>query len=169
MQKIILSIVASLILFNPCIAADIEIPPAKVLQSPVEKYPALKNTIAGYMEAWQKQDLTTMRTYESWEGGPEFDNIKYTQAFNADLIISKWQITKVEPQDNGEYKILVLISHNPPKQVASFVKKGIQVNSTLMQWWKKQGDKFVHLYNIERNKIQELLAPPPIETPPISK
>ncbi len=169
MQKIILSIVASLILFNPCIATDIEIPPTKLLQSPMEKYPALKNTIGKYMDAWQKQDLKTMRTYESWEGGPELDDIKYTQAFNADLNISKWQITKVESHDNGEYKILVLISHNPPKQVAAFVKKGIQVNSTLMQWWKKQGDKFVHLYNIERIKIQELLAPPMENTPPVSK
>ncbi len=37
-----------------------------------------------------KQDLTTMRTYESWEGAPEFNDIKYIQAFNADLNISKW-------------------------------------------------------------------------------
>ncbi|MCK5878044.1 MAG: hypothetical protein KAG43_10440 [Candidatus Marithrix sp.] len=159
MQKIILAFIASFMLFNSCIAANIEIPPVKPLQSPVEKYPALKNTIADYMNAWQKQDLKTMRGYENWEGGDELNEIGYIKAFNTDLNISKWQITKVEELANNEYKILVLITHNPPAKIAPLVKKGLTVNSTLIQWWKKQDDKFVHLFHVERKRIKEMMSP----------
>jgi len=167
MQKIILSIILSLMLFNHCIADDIKIPPTKLLQSPVEKHPVLKNTIAGYMNAWLNEDFNTMYDHESWEGGKQLEkNNDYILSFRKDLKIHKWQITKVEPSDNDEYKVLVLISHNPPKRIMQFVKKGTTVNSTLTQWWKKQGDKFVHLLNIERERSLSLLRSPPMKSIP---
>ncbi|HHB92079.1 MAG TPA: hypothetical protein ENK59_02555 [Thioploca sp.] len=166
MQKIILSIII-LMSFNYCIADEIKIPPAKLLQSPVEKHPALKNTIAGYMEAWKKQDFDTMYTYESWESGKQLKKGKeYLMSFRKDLQIHTWKITKVEPLDNGEYKVLVLISHNPPKRMMRFIKEGTTVRSTLNQWWKEQDGKFVHMLNFEREKNLELLRSPPMKNIP---
>ncbi|MBE9563578.1 MAG: hypothetical protein IMF12_12040 [Proteobacteria bacterium] len=163
MQKIILSIVVSLMLFNPCIAADIEIPPAKILQSPVEKYPVLKNTVASYMKAWVKKDIKTMYGYESWEGGANMEQMQYAGTFNPDFNIHTWQITQVKPieDENDRYKILVLISHNPPQKIAALIPKGQTVNSTLNQLWKKQGDKFVHLFNLERQNFLKSMPPQP--------
>lgn len=83
---------------------------------------------------------------------------------DADFKIHEWKITQMKPVDNGEYKVLVLVSHNVPKQVAAFVPPGKTVNSTLNQWWKKQGDKFVHLFHIERKRLMP--TPPPTQLAP---
>ncbi|MFK5969018.1 MAG: hypothetical protein QM487_02705 [Candidatus Marithrix sp.] len=167
MQKIILSAIISFMVFNPCIADDIKILPTKPLQSPVEKHPALKNTIAGYMDAWKKQDFDTMYAYESWESGKQLKKGRdYLMSFRKDLQIHTWKVTKVKPLDNNEYKVLVLISHNPPKRMMKFIKEGTTVNSTLNQWWKEQDGKFVHLLNLERERNLDLLRSPPMESIP---
>jgi hypothetical protein len=131
------------------------------------KMPKLEAAVAGYMDAWQKQDFKTMRPYESWEDGDELNETKYIQSFDANFQIHAWKITKVEQAENGEYRVLVLISHNPPKQVASLLPPGKTVNSTLIQWWKKQDDGFVHLLHVERKRLLQPKLPQPAPSLPV--
>ncbi|OQW93585.1 MAG: hypothetical protein BWK79_10360 [Beggiatoa sp. IS2] len=146
-------------------------PPASATPSQPEqllgKLPELETTIGKYVEAWQKQDFKTMRGYESWEGGEELNETKYIQSFSGSFQIRTWKITKVEKNENGEYRVLVLISHNPPKEVAGMLPPGKTVNSTLIQWWKKQGDQFVHLLNAERKRLLQPSLPQPTPLLPI--
>lgn len=129
-----------------------------------EKNPVLETTVRNYMEAWQKQDYKTMRSYESWEGGEELDETTYLKTRDTHFKIDTWKITRMFPSEGNEYKVLVLITHNPPKEIASFVPMGQMVRSTLNLWWKKQGEKFVHLFHIERQRV--LQTSPPPGTPP---
>jgi len=131
------------------------------------KMPALESAVGKYMEAWQKQDFNTMRGHESWEGGEELNEVKYIQSFDSNFKIHSWKVTKVEKVENGEYRVLVLISHNPPKQVASMLPPGRTVNSTLIQWWKKQGDNFVHLLHLERKRLLQPSLPQPAQPLPV--
>jgi hypothetical protein len=134
-------------------------------------YPALIAAVGQYVEAWQKQDFKTLRTFENWDEGPEPNEIEYLQKFDADFHLHEWKITKVDPQkDEGVYRVLVLVSHNLPKQIAAIVPNGAEkkVKSTLAQLWKKQGDKFVHLFNIERAQTSQFAAPKPgMEVKPV--
>jgi len=121
--------------------------------------PVLETAIANYMKAWQAQDFKTMRRYESWEGGQELGEVQYIQSFNADFKIHDWKITQMKPVGEDEYKVLVLSSHNLPKQIAAFLPPDQTVRSTLIQWWKKTGDQFVHLFHIERQRLIQLAFP----------
>ncbi|MEZ5671621.1 MAG: hypothetical protein R3E08_04245 [Thiotrichaceae bacterium] len=133
-----------------------------------EVEPALKNAIDTYIKAWQAQDFKTLRSLESWEGGDEVSDLKYLQAFDADFHIYEWKITKLEPQADGQVKVLVLVSHNVNKQFATLAPDIKSVNSTLMQWWKKEGEKYVHLFNIERQNLMNMMPSLPT-TPPTLK
>jgi len=124
--------------------------------------PALETTVTHYMQAWQKQDYKSMRSYESWEGGQKLDEIGYLKTIDTDFKIHTWEITKMQPSQNpDEYQVLVLVTHNPPKQIAAFVPLGRTVRSTLNQWWRRQGDKFVHLFHIERQRLLRPMSPLP--------
>lgn len=129
--------------------------PAKKPPAPVINNPALEKAVGGYIEAWQKKDYKTMYTYESWEGGETLDDIGYIKALDTNFTIHTWQITKVQPlnEQGDEFKVLVLVTHNPPTEIAAMVPAGQTVRSTLNQWWRKQGDKFVHQFNIERKTL----------------
>lgn len=125
------------------------------------KMPELEKTVDQYMTAWHKQDLKTLRTFESWEGGEALDEIKYIQSFRSDFKIKDWKITQIQLEEENEYKVLVNIAHNPPPFIAPYLKgKNQTVRSTLIQWWKKQGDQFVHLFHIERQRLIKLHTPP---------
>ncbi len=126
-----------------------------------EVEPALKSAIDGYVKAWQDQDFKTMRSLESWEGGDEPSEVKYLQAFDADFHIFEWKITRLEPQADGQMKVLVWISHNVNKQFAALAPNVKSVNSTLIQWWKKDGEKYVHLFNIERQNLMQMMPQMP--------
>jgi hypothetical protein len=132
-----------------------------------EVEPALKSAIDAYVKAWQAQDFKTMRGLESWEGGDEPSEIKYLQAFDADFHIYEWKITKLEPQADGQMKVLVLVSHNVNKQFAALAPDVKAVNSTLIQWWKKEGDKYVHLFNVERQNLMNMMPSMPTSPPAI--
>ena len=128
-----------------------------------------ETTIDNYMKAWKKQDFKTMRDYESWEGGAELGEVKYIQSFDADFRVYNWNIIKKEAIGNDEYKVWLLMDYNPPKQVASFLPPGKKtVRGTRIQYWKKQGDKFVHLFHIERKRFMELLFPKQPQPPQAS-
>jgi hypothetical protein len=151
------------LLFNTTLAEEATPPtPPEIAPAspPSDKTVSLETIVANYMNAWQKQDFKTMRRYESWEGGAELGEVQYIQAFDAHFKIHNWKITKSEAVSNDEYKVLVLMDHNPPKQVAGFLPPDREsVRSTRIQWWKKQGDKFVHLYHIERQRFMQLFFP----------
>jgi hypothetical protein len=119
----------------------------------------LETAIANYMNAWQAQDFKTMRGYESWEGGQELGDVQYIQSFDAHFRLSNWKVIKTANVGNDEYKVWMFMDHNLPKQIAGFLPPGKTVRSTRYQWWKKQGDKFVHLFHIERQRLMELLVP----------
>lgn len=129
------------------------------------KNAVLEATVGKYMEAWQKQDYKTMRSYESWEGGEELDENNYLKTRDANFKIDTWKITKVFPAEGNQYKVLVLITHNPPKEIAGFVPMGQMVRSTLNLWWTKQGEKFMHLFHIERQKLLQTAPPPGMPSP----
>ncbi len=119
------------------------------------KNPELETAVKGYIEAWQKKDFKTMRNYENWDGGTTLDEIGYIKALDTDFKIHTWKITQTKPEadSNNEFKVLVLTTHSPPKEVAAFIPAGQTVRSTLNQWWRKDGDKYVHLFNIERRNL----------------
>lgn len=119
----------------------------------IGKMPALESAVGKYVTAWQQSDYKTMLPYENWEGGDSLNETAYIQAFDGNFHISDWKITKVEDVGNDQYKVLVLITHNPPTQVAALIPEGRTVRSTLIQFWKKQGEQFQHLYNVEKQKI----------------
>lgn len=134
---------------------------AKQLAPGSVKNPELETAVKGYIEAWQKKDFKTMRNYENWDGGTTLDEIGYIKALDTDFQIRTWQITQIKPEadTNNEFKVLVLIAHTPPKEVAAFIPAGQTVRSTLNQWWRKDGDKYVHLFNIERRNLLRYNAP----------
>jgi hypothetical protein len=118
----------------------------------------LKSVVAQYVTAWQKQDFETMhRQFENWEGGEKLNMIKYIQSFDAKFQLQNWTITKIEPADNNEYKVLVLVSHSLPAKIAALVNRNQTVKSTMVQWWRKEGDKFVHLFHIEQERHMKYL------------
>lgn len=118
----------------------------------------LKSVVAQYVTAWQKQDFDTMhQQFENWEGGEKLNMIKYIQSFDAKFQLQNWTITKIEPADNNEYKVLVLVSHSLPAKIAALVNRNQTVKSTMVQWWRKQGDKFVHLFHIEQERHMKYL------------
>ncbi|TGO03444.1 hypothetical protein PN36_06420 [Candidatus Thiomargarita nelsonii] len=119
----------------------------------------LETAIDNYMKAWKEEDFATMRGYENWEGGPELGEVKYIQSFDAHFRVHNWKITKTLDIGNDEYKVWLLMDHNLPKQIAGFLPPDQTVRSTRFQWWKKQGDKFVHLFHIERQRLMELIVP----------
>lgn len=129
------------------------------------KMPVLEKTIANYVSAWKKQDFKTMHLLENWEGGEKLNEVKYIQSFNANFEIHDWKITKIELVENDEYKVLILISHNLPKHIMELVSDNKTVRSTLVQWWKKQDDKFVHLFNLERERLLRSHVPPEPSSP----
>ncbi len=141
----------------------------KQVQTLPEVEAALQTAIDGYVKAWQAQDFKTLRNMESWEGGEEPSELRYLQAFDADFQIYEWKITRVEPQENGQIKILVWIKHNVNKQFAALAPDVKSVNSTLIQWWKKEGDKYVHLFNIERQNLMNMMPTLPTTPPTIDK
>jgi len=114
----------------------------------------LKETVSKYMKAQKEQDFKAMRPFESWEGGEVLDDVKYIQSFRQNFQIDQLKITRMKKQINGEYKVLVWVTHNPPKEFAAYVPAGQTVRSTLVQWWKKQDGKFLHLFHIERERLQ---------------
>lgn len=134
-----------------------------------DAYADLKQAVAGYMDLWQQQDLKSMYELENWQGGDKPDEVAYIQSFRPDFFISKWWIHRVEPEkDEGMYKVFVGVMHNPPKHVAPFVREGIQVRSTLVQWWGLQEDgSYTHLYNIEQQRLYEGVFPE-IPAPPVA-
>lgn len=158
------------------IAADMPTLPPQATQSAdpsvntsPSNYPALVATVGQYVEAWQKQNFKTMRSFENWAEGPEPNEIEYLRKFDPDFQMHEWKVTKVDPQkEEGVYRVLVLVSHNLPKQIASLIPNGGEkkVKSTISQLWKKQGDKFVHLFNIERAQTMQFATPPNADTKP---
>jgi hypothetical protein len=138
-------------------------------EEPTETDANLKQAVAAYMDLWQQQDLKSMYELENWQGGDKPDEVAYIQSFRPDFFISKWWVHKVEPeQDEGMYKVFVGVMHNPPKHVAPFVREGIQVRSTLVQWWGLQEDgSYAHLYNIEQQRLYEGVFPE-IPAPPVA-
>jgi len=167
------------VLLSACMAAQLlcassfaempAIPPqasqaaAPTVDTKPSSYPALVASVSQYVEAWQKQDFKTMRGFESWVEGPEWNEVDYIRKFDADFQMHEWKVTKVDPQkEEGVYRVLVLVSHNLPKQIASLIPNGNEkkVKSTIAQLWKKQGDKFVHLFNIERAQTMQFATPP---------
>ncbi len=138
-------------------------PPAVKKDVPSEKVPSekpspdialLKETVSKYMQAQKIQDFKAMRPFESWEGGKVLDDVKYIQSFRRHFQIDQLKITRMQKQANGEYKVLVWITHNPPKEFSAYIPPGKTVRSTLVQWWKKQDGKFLHLFHIERERLQ---------------
>jgi hypothetical protein len=140
---------------EPAKVADKEQQPSE--SKTIDPPEPLKKIVGDYFAAWQKHDYKAMWPLENWEGGEKLDEIKYIQSFDANFKLHSWTPTKVEVNNNNEYKVLVLISHNLPANIAALVGKDRAVNSTVVQWWKKQGDTFVHLYNLERERAMELL------------
>lgn len=167
--------VAAQLLCTPSFADTPVIPPqasqaaAPNVDTKPSSYPALVATVSQYVEAWQKQDFKTMRGFESWAEGPEWNEVDYIRKFDADFHMHEWKVTKVDPQkEEGVYRVLVLVSHNLPKQIASLIPNGNEkkVKSTISQLWKKQGDKFIHLFNIERAQTMQFATPPNANTKP---
>ncbi|MDM8557706.1 hypothetical protein [Candidatus Parabeggiatoa sp. HSG14] len=165
------------LLFNHSIAEEVE----KAQQSPIKKVAlsekpspdiaSLKEMVSKYIETWHNKDFESMYSFENWEGGEELDDVNYFQKFKKDFNIHTWKITQatLEKGKTDEYKVLILITHNLPEHIATLVSKNKvkTVRSTLTQWWKKQGDKFVHLFHIERQRLMKLFpAPPPSESLP---
>jgi len=132
---------------------------------PLEIDPVLKTAVEDYTKAWQKRDFETMYDHEDWEGGMTLSQDKYAESFDADFKIHNWKITKAIPvkEQKDTYTVLVLITHNPPKQVAAFIPAGKTVRSTLRQWWQKKEGKFVHLFNIEREELAKMGMPPEVK------
>ncbi|MEK7990398.1 MAG: hypothetical protein VSS52_005280, partial [Thiotrichaceae bacterium] len=118
-----------------------------------DQYFDLEEAVGNYMSLWSKQDIRAMYKLENWEGGEELDEISYIQEFKKDLEIYDWRVSLVQQEGGGVHKVLIVIKHNPPKHVRAFVAKGIKLSSTLSQWWKKDGDKYAHLYNVEQQRL----------------
>jgi len=137
-----------------------------MIDTEVNKYPAVKAAVSAYMTALEKQDFDGRYNLESWQGGSAPDKIRYLSMIDTDFQVYSWKITKIEEdKKSGHYKVLVLTTHNPPQQVAAFLKGKKEVRSTLRQWWGKEDGKFKHLFFIERQQMQQLLAPPKIPKP----
>lgn len=131
---------------------------------PLKMDSKFKQTVEDYLKAWQEGNFKAMYPHEDWKGGVTFAEDKYAQTLDTGFKIHTWEITRVVPlQEPDQYQVLVLITHNPPKQIAAFVAPGMTVRSTLRQWWQKKGDKFVHLFNIERNELAKMGMPPQVK------
>lgn len=132
---------------------------------PLQMDATFKKTVEEYMQALQKQDYKATFRYEDWEGGPPSSLEDYQQTFSRDFKLKSWQITQAKsiPEEKDRYLVLVLITHNPPKEIAAMIPQGMTVRSTLRQWWQKKGDKFVHLFNIEKKELANLGMPPNVK------
>lgn len=124
--------------------------------TPQDAYPDLVAKVEQYMAAWRKQDFSTMNAIEAWNGGEALEGFRYMQQFDPDFKLHSWKVTKVTPRANDGYTVLVLIEHNPPKQVAAFVSNpDLTVRSTLRQVWEKSADgAYQHLYHIEKQEAK---------------
>lgn len=129
----------------------------------LKNYPEMVKAISTYMNAWQKQDFETMHSLENWKSAQPLSLVKYIQSFDSDFRVHSWKLTKIAKEgNNNEYRVLVLITHNPPKQVAALIPAGKTVRSTLIQWWEQDKDKKVsHLFHVENRRLlkPELLNP----------
>ena len=115
---------------------------------------ALQKAVDGYMTAWQKHDYDAMYAFESWEGGDPVDKQGFMQGLSPDFVIQEWKVTKVTEQNNGQLLVLVLTHHTPPKEIQAFIPPEVKfVRTTLRQYWKKEGDKYAHLYHIEKKNL----------------
>lgn len=141
--------------------ATTETTPNKTVAQPTEakadEHTELKDAVGKYMSLWSKRDLKAMYELENWQGGDKLGEIDYVQAFNKDFSIYEWKITKVELEDDGSYKVLVWLTHNPPKHVLTYVKPDVKLRSTFVQWWKQEEGKYVHLFNIERDRLSKMV------------
>lgn len=128
----------------------------------------LVKTVQNYMTAWKKQDYSAMQKYESFDQDKKLELHEYIRAFDGNFGIGEWRVTRVFPElgQNEEYRVLVWLTHNPTGRVASFFSKGKKVRSTLTQWWRKQDDKYVHLYHVERRRLMNMKPPMPKATLP---
>jgi hypothetical protein len=146
---------------QPTPSTKIEVPlerPAVTLpgiESPEIK--RLKETVGKYFTAWTQKDFKTMHSLEDWTGGEKFNYVDYLQSFSVDFTIHTWEITKISSEPDNRYQVLVWITHNPPQNILAHLPKGktITVRSTLPKLWEKKGDKFVHLFHIEHQKMME--------------
>ena len=129
----------------------------------LKNYPEMVKAISTYMNAWQKQDFATMHSLENWKSANPLNLTQYIQSFDSDFRVHSWKVTKIAKEGvEGEHRVLVLITHNPPKQVAALIPAGKTVRSTLIQWWEQDKDKKVsHLFHVENRRLlkPELLNP----------
>jgi len=129
----------------------------------LKSYPEMVKAIGTYMDAWQKQDFATMHSLENWKSANPLNLTQYIQSFDSDFRVHSWKVTKIAKEGvEGEHRVLVLITHNPPKQVAALIPAGKTVRSTLIQWWEQDKDKKVsHLFHVENRRLlkPELLNP----------
>ncbi len=162
------------LLHAPVYAEDTKSTEAKpqIVETPLveqkDQYFDLKEAVGEYMSLWSKQDIKAMYKLENWEGGAEVDEITYIKDFKHDLKIYDWIVTLVQQEGGGVHKVLVVIQHNPPKHVQGFVAKDLKLRSTLAQWWKKDGDTYTHLYNVEKQRLASDMFPDPAEFKPSS-
>ena len=127
------------------------LPQAKIAVA--ERYPELAKTVSAYMDAWQKEEFDKMQGFESFEGGEDLKGFHYMQTFDAQFGLSEWQLANVQELEDDRYLVLVMIKHNPPAHVRALIPQGQKVRSTLRQYWKKQGDTYVHLFHVEKEKL----------------
>jgi hypothetical protein len=164
------------LLFNHSIADEAtsaeqtQQPPAKEKAAPSKKLSpdtvSLIEIVGKYVEAWHNKDFDAMRLFENWEGGKELGRVEYIQSFSSSFKVHTWKVTKIGTLGTDRYQVLVLITHNVPDDIAGLVPPGKTVRSTLLQWWKKEGDKFMHLYNIEKQELMSAFPePPPMQSP----
>jgi hypothetical protein len=130
----------------------------------------LKETVSKYFTAWAQKDFKTMRSLEDWTGDKELNEVEYIQSFRKDFKVYTWKITKVSSLPANRYLALVLITHNPPQNILAHLPTGktISVRSTLPKLWEKKGDKFVHLFHIEHQKMMAAFPdepPVPMQSP----
>ncbi len=141
--------------------AEESAPPATTAQSEID--PALLAAVDTYMKTWQAKDYNAMHGLENWEGGDAMAAVDYVATYDPYFEIYQWTVTRAAPQEDGTLKLLVLTTHNPPKQVMQYLPAGKKVNTTLLQWWKKTAEGYQHLYHIEKRKREALMAPPKVE------
>jgi len=129
-----------------------------------ERYPELQKEVAAYMSAWVKGNYDEMYPFENWKTGEKLEKTPYIQTFDANFGLESWKITKIERQPEDEYLVLIVITHNPPKQIMAYLPKDKKIQSTLRQYWGQEGDKYSHLFYIEKERLMnpmKLLNPPP--------
>lgn len=123
---------------------------------------SLIQDIDTYMKVWKARDYDKLHQLENWESGAPLDKVDYIGTFNTRFHIMEWRVTQTTAlEEEGLFKALVLVTHNPPQEVMQYLPKGKTVNSTLIQWWKKnEKGGFEHLYHVEKKNLAKLLTPP---------